>query len=229
MRTAILSDIHGNKTALSAVLAQVSDCQQIWVLGDNVGYYYHPREVMEMLDNFDCTHIKGNHEHLLAGVLNGSIESNEIKRKYGEGIESAVDTMSKEQLDFLVNLPDTKELNHSNKRILLAHGSPFKNNEYVYPDSVELHEKIFKLKYDFVFLGHTHKPMIISKGSQRIINPGSVGQPRDKNPYASFAIVDFENENYEIIRVQYDLSELLHEISQRDPELPLLKHILLRK
>jgi len=102
LKIAVLSDIHGNKYALKEVLDDVSHHQidKVFVLGDCVGYYYYPDEVLEMLSRWDPEMIQGNHEKLLTQLRNKEIDSAALKSKYGSGHEMALENYPKNNWSF---------------------------------------------------------------------------------------------------------------------------------
>lgn len=171
----------------------------------------------------------GNHEFLLKKYLSNELNPGEMKKKYGSGLEFAKKNLTSSHITQILSWPEKLELNYSEKSILLAHGSPSQNNEYIYPDNHEKHLEIFSLEFNIVALGHTHKPMVITRSNQLIINPGSIGQPRDKDPRCSFSVLDLENLDVQMIRLEYDLEPLLNQIDKYDSEVEILKSILLRK
>lgn len=230
MKVALLSDIHGNADALRAILKEMpDDITEYWILGDLIGYYYRADEVLEILSSLRCRYIAGNHEHYLRSAqLNSSI-LNEYKSKYGSSLEVALKTLSEKQLSFLSNLPDSLEFEVNSKKFLLCHGSPWDNDEYIYPDTAS--DKIAKfseLQADFIFLGHTHYPMEIIQDKKRIINPGSVGQPRNRKPGAHWVIFDLVSANVTFKITPYSIDSLLKDIDHYDPQNSYLKTVLTR-
>ena len=230
MKVAVLSDIHSNAEALNAVLKEFPiDISEIWVLGDLIGYYYRSYEVLELLSKFPCRHIAGNHEHYLRqGMINSSLLQ-DYKSKYGSSLEISLKTLSSEQIAFLNSLPDSLEINIDSKKIMLCHGSPWNNDEYIYPDVKKEKLKEFNnLKADYIFLGHTHYPMKIKEGHKTVINPGSVGQPRNRRPGAHWAIFDTITKEVTFKVTSYSIDSLLQEINLYDPQNSYLKTVLTR-
>lgn len=230
MKVIILSDIHGNADALKAVLQEIpGDISEFWILGDMVGYYYQAKEVLTLLTNLPCRYIAGNHEqYLKEGLMNPQILS-EYKSKYGSALNIAIKTLSIEQINFIKSLPDSLEFLVKSKNILLCHGSPWSIDEYIYPDVKKAKLLAFStLNADFIFQGHTHHPMEIIQNNKRIINPGSVGQPRNKVPGAHWAIFDLETNEVTFKTTIYPLDSLFNEINKYDPNIPYLKSVLTR-
>jgi predicted phosphodiesterase len=107
MRIALLGDIHGNSFALAAVLdaARAARVEKLLITGDFVGYYFWPREVLDMLSDWDIAAVRGNHEDMLVDVLNGPASLEKINAAYGSGLSRAIETLTQAQLDWLCNLP----------------------------------------------------------------------------------------------------------------------------
>ncbi len=232
MKIAVLSDIHGNSVALSAVLDSVRNygISDLIILGDFVGYYYHPDTVLQLLEDFNVTCIRGNHEVILKGLRDKSIDRERIRIKYGSGAILALEKLTPGQIDFLVNLPDIRQIEMDGIRFLLCHGSPSDPDAYVYPDasSAFLEKMAATEDADFILLGHTHYPFARASKGTVILNPGSVGQPRDQSFGASWAIINTSNRAVAFKQTPYCKTGLIAEVECIDPELPLLKEVLIR-
>lgn len=231
MKLALLGDIHGNHLALQVVLdaASSAGAECLLVTGDLVGYYYAPLEVLKMLQAWDRHVVRGNHEDMLNSVRTDPELLLQIDRRYGNGLRVAVDQLDTQQLDELCNLPHPLELEMDGCRILLCHGAPWDVDQYVYPDAeLELLERCARSDLDLVVMGHTHYPMQYTIGKTLITNPGSVGQPRNRIPGASWALFDTTNRCLEFHQEVYDSSVLVAECRKRNPELPYLADVLLR-
>lgn len=232
MRIGILSDIHGNKYALEKVLIQAKkeNVISLIILGDITGYYYHTKEVIELLNAWpSLSFIRGNHEDFLIDVYDGKIDSGLILNKYGSSIDIALETITKHEIDFIKNLKERSVIELDSLLIEVAHGSPWNNNEYIYPDSnVETFHKFDNYNSDFIFLGHTHYPYIHYGTKTLVANPGSVGQSRVHGGIADWAIFDTEKRIYIPKQTQYDTAVLKKEVTSQDPHLPYLYKILER-
>ena len=228
MRVAILSDIHGNSFALNEVLkALPSDIKTLWILGDLVGYYYDIKSVMDSLATYNCVFIRGNHEEYLRLSAADSEFSLSYQTKYGSSLKLAATSLAADEIKTLVELPLTVSIDDN---ILLAHGTPWSCEKYVYPDAnSELLEKFTNYKESIFFLGHTHYPMDISYKNKRMINPGSVGQQRNGVLGAHWAILELENHQVEFKVTPYDITLLEKEILRLDPFNTYLSSILRRK
>lgn len=232
MKLALLGDFHGNHLALQAVLAaaSLSGVEKLLITGDLVGYYDAPLQVLDLLRPWDRHLVRGNHEDMLIVALTNPSFQAQVKARYGTGLSTAIEQLGVQQIDELCNLPHPLELVIDGCRILLCHGAPWDIDQYVYPDAKqELLERCAIQDFDLVVLGHTHYPMQQQIGKTLVVNPGSVGQPRNRQPGAHWAIFDTASRNLEFHQELYDSSALLRECRQRHPELPYLSEVLIRK
>jgi putative phosphoesterase len=232
VKLALFGDIHGNRDALKVVLdaAQQYGVERLLVTGDLVGYYFWPKEVLELLAMWDVAMVRGNHEVMLDEVrLSSSNFIKEIDGKYGSGLRTAIEQLDPRQLDMLCSLPDTLELAIEARRILLCHGSPWDNSQYVYPDAgTEMLNRCAMQEYDLVVMGHTHYPMKTQIGKTLLVNPGSVGQPRNHKPGAHWALFDTESCEVKLHCESYDISAVLIESRRRHQDIPYLTEVLER-
>lgn len=231
MKIAVLSDIHGNHIALEAVLKKARQCniERLFILGDSVGYYYHPDKVIELLEGWPKEIIQGNHERMLKEALGSSKKANEIQQRYGSGINFALDKLSDECINYLTGLPDRKNLIVDGLNFELCHGSPWDMEYYVYPDaSREILDDCLIPHADFIFMGHTHYPFTYSKKGTIVANVGSVGQPRDTGGMASWAIADSNNHTLVFMHTIYDTFSIIEEVKNTDKHLPYLHEVLTR-
>lgn len=229
MKIGLLSDIHANVTALDAVLqaAETAGVERLFCCGDFVGYYYQPEAVLDRLDAWLWTGVRGNHEDMLALWLNGEQQA-EIASRYGSGIHVA-SGMPKSRIDVLAKLPVQREIEVDGRRALLCHGTPWDTDEYVYPDTdAAIRDRMAAGGQDIVVFGHTHYPVHWQIAGSHVVNPGSVGQPRDRKPGACWAIWDTTSMTIDLRRETYDSSILAAECRRRDPQLPYLADVLTR-
>lgn len=232
MKIGILSDIHANHLALKKVLndAKKADVQRLFILGDLVGYYYNPKEVLDQIKGWDHEIIGGNHEEMMQLAKSNSVISEEIKQKYGSGLEIALESLSSNEVHFLTSLPEKKELHIDELNIIICHGSPWSKNTYIYPDaSPEVLDRFDTINADLVFMGHTHRPFISSRGFTLLVNAGSVGQSREKGGIASWVILDTYNKSLTFKYTPYDVHLLAKKAKQIDPHVPYLHQVLLRR
>ncbi len=220
MKIAILSDIHGNHFALKSVLKEASnyDVQKFLILGDIVGYYYSPDLVLKLLSNWDCHIIKGNHEDILLKAANDNDYLELITTKYGFGHKMALQKLKQNDINFLRELPETEKLIIDNVSILLSHGSPWNQGEYVYPDSDnKLLKKFDDFSFDFIFFGHSHYQFLFKTKNGLAVNPGSVGQSRLKGGVASWAILNTKSKTIQMRETHYSTARLKKIVKSLDP------------
>lgn len=231
MKLALLGDIHGNHLALQAVLraASSSGVEKLLVTGDLVGYYYAPLQVLELLEPWDKHMVRGNHEDMLNVARTDLAFLAQVDARYGTGLRTAIEQLAGEQLDELCSLPHPLELSINGCRILLCHGAPWDNDQYVYPDAQpRVLDRCAVQEFDLVVLGHTHYPMRHQIGKTLVVNSGSVGQPRNRQPGAHWAIFDTADRSLQFHQEAYDSSVLVQECQERHPELPYLADVLIR-
>lgn len=233
MKYALLSDIHGNCYALSAVLDAISKekIHTLIITGDFIGYYFWPKEVFELLKSWDIVAIRGNHDKMLMKAKEDDLFLKEATKKYGDGLKIALDQLDDQVSSWLLSLPDSRVFDlDQNKKIFLCHGSPWGCDEYIYPDSDgESLKRYANLNVDYVQQGHTHYSMIKNIENVTVINPGSVGQPRDRNLGANWAILDTNLDKVELICEAYDSRKVIKESQKINPDIPYLAEILSRK
>lgn len=208
MKIGILSDIHGNLRALEAILHafQLRGVKRIICLGDMIGYHHQSLEVLDLLMKLKIECISGNHE----AYLLGNLKCSPMKWK-AYFLEQVKENIPPEHLEWLVALPESLEINIKDRHIAFFHGSPWNPlEEYIYPDSNKFGE-FAALQWDYIFLGHTHYPMLKQERSINIINPGSCGQPRDKDIRSSAAVFDAKKKQIFFIREPYDIQSTIKE------------------
>ena len=231
MKLALIGDIHGNDLALKAVLeaASAAHVDRLLVTGDLVGYYFSPLQVLDLLSGWDRDVVRGNHEEMLSKAQNDFAYLAKVTARYGSGVRVAIDQLNSKQLDELCALPHPLELDIDGVRVLLCHGAPWNLDQYIYPDADPgLTARCAPENYDLVVMGHTHYPMLKRIGKTAVVNPGSVGQPRDRKPGACWALFDTEDQMIELRRESYDSSDLVRECQLRHPVLPYLSEVLQR-
>ena len=231
MKRAILSDIHGNLEALTAVLADAKEqgANRIICLGDLIGYGPNPRECIDRVMKFDVC-ILGNHdlgalfdpEGFSSGAERAIFWTRKQLEDNSEDVEAA-----RRRLDFLAELPR----HHREDGLMFVHGSARNPlNEYIFPEDVynaRKIEKIFGVVERVCFQGHTHVPGVFTDqmrflspselggkyvlGDEKcMINVGSVGQPRDGNPLSCYVLLDDHVVNFR--RVAYAVNRTVEKI-----------------
>lgn len=195
---ALISDIHSNLPALEAVLKDIKrvSVEKIISLGDVAGYYPMVNECIELLRDNKVTNVMGNHDYYL---LNN--ESCKRSKTVDQIIMLQRKVIKKDNLAWLAQSPMKIEYGHSS----FVHGGWKRGfEEYLY----RLDQTYFeKLNFRFFFAGHTHVQYLHRfDNGQTFCNPGSVGQPRDGNPCAAWAL--FDNEKVSLRRVPYDIAPI---------------------
>ena len=227
MKLLIISDIHGNKAALDAVLSVPHD--EVICLGDLVDYGPDPVECIELIKNEDIPVIKGNHDNAVASRVDCGC-GYKYKHLSTATREYTWDQLDDSHMEFLRGLTMYIEKDLAGKKMHFAHGSPRSMYEYIKPDTPEdeVLEMIKGVEVDFIVVGHSHIPFVRHVGDVTIINPGSVGQPRDGDIRASCAVFDTDNYSVEIIRCEYDLETVFQQIQESMPHADELIEILKR-
>ena len=231
MKLALLADVHGNYLALRAVLdaANAAGVEKLLVAGDLVGYYFEPFKVWEALGDWDFLAVRGNHENMLKRAYRDPNFLAEVESRYGSGLRVAIEQFSAAQLSLLWELPQTQTIQVDDCSIQLCHGSPWDTDQYIYPDAcAALLERCARVGYNVVVLGHSHYPMLHEVGRTLVVNPGSVGQPRNRVSGAHWGLLDTDDCTVELRVERYDMTALISDCRQRHPELPYLSEILLR-
>jgi putative phosphoesterase len=241
MKLALISDIHANLPALEAVLADIDarKADQIYCLGDLVGYNTWPNEIVSMIRERRIPTIAGNYDE---GVgLNSDDCGCAYKTPEDEarGVESIMYTngvVSDGNRAYLRSLPRHLRLTFKAGRqsdakpfdILLVHGSPRRINEYLFedrPDSSFL-RMLQSEDCDLMCFGHTHKPFHRAIedadsrwGERHVVNTGSVGKPKDGDPRAGYVVLDVDAEREQplkadFVRVEYDVEKAARAVEE---------------
>ncbi len=220
MRTLVLSDIHANLVALEAVLDAAGQWDRVWFLGDLIGYGPNPNECIERLRDLGPLALSGNHDWAVLDKLDTD-EFNDDARKL---VRWTRHELTAENRAYLETLPPL----HVEAPFTLAHASPRHPVwEYIL-DLQTASENFGHFQTPVCLVGHSHIPALFLLDEaaaelsfylvgesetvelnlgRLIINPGSVGQPRDGDPRASFAILDDEAQTWTLHRVAYDIAE----------------------
>jgi len=230
VRTAIISDIHGNLEALTAVLADIATqgCERVICLGDIIGYGPNPCECLDrVMQMYNC--VLGNHDYgALIDPEGFSAAAEQAIFWTRKQLENGSDReAARKRMEFLAKLPRTI----IEDQLLLVHGSPRNPvNEYVFPEDIfnrRKMEKLFAMVPQYAFQGHTHTPGVFtmnmqflrpdelnyrfSLGEEKVmVNVGSVGQPRDGDWRSCYLVIEFPR--IEFRRVEYDIDTTVNKI-----------------
>ena len=231
MKIGVISDIHANIFALDNVLKEMSkyDVSKILVAGDLIGYYYWPKEVVSrLMTDEDVFCIAGNHEKLLKNSLENTDDAQNYRVKYGSGFDLCKKELDRNQMNWLLSLPESLSLSFDNISFFLSHGSLDSVDEYIYPNSKS---SILDQNYsscDFTIFGNTYYPFIRCNRDKFLLNPGSVGQPRDVSALSSFVVINTENLSVQFSRVRFDIQNISNKIQELDPDNEYLRTVLTR-
>lgn len=203
-RVAFISDVHSNLEALDAVLERVGGAE-VFCLGDLVGYGADPNIVIERLRDRQAVAVLGNHD---VAALTG--DARMFNPRAAEAIRWTSEHLTEGSKEYLRSLPSRVAKELDGVRAFFTHGSPDDSLlEYV---ELETHQHLFQrylaeLQVAVVGLGHTHRPFVWTGDGGTVFNPGSVGQPRDGDRRASFALAEFNEGRSHVVlmRTEYDV------------------------
>ena len=227
MKIALISDIHSNLEALQAVKEDIEKkgFDEIYCLGDIVGYGANPNECIEMVRTMCKACIMGNHDHACIGST-----SIEMFNPYAKlAVKWTMEHMSEESTNFLKSLNFIYKLDH---KTMLVHSSPFEPDKwnYILSEYDALIAFSCLNSEQLVFIGHSHQPLLffesqnqdihysiinsltLDKQQRYIVNIGSVGQPRDLNPKSCYVGIDTEENTVEYYRIGYDIETAVKKI-----------------
>jgi len=216
MRIATFSDIHSNAPALTNVLRDLNkqDIDEVYCLGDLVGYGPCPNTVIEILRNKDIPTIMGNYDEGIGfekGECGCAYTSPEEISNGQKSVDWTTQATTEKNKEYLRSLLDKISFEADGYKVLLVHGSPRRINEYLFEDRREdsLRRIIESLDIDVMVCGHTHKPYHRVIDGVHIINDGSVGKPKDGDSRACYAVINFSGSiEVEFRRVEYPVDDV---------------------
>jgi predicted phosphodiesterase len=229
MRLAVLSDIHANLAALDAVRADLPTVDEVWVLGDIVGYGPQPNEVIRALQEMGARSVMGNHD----GAAIGTVDVSWFNPDAARAIKWTAEVVDENARAYLAALPEVRR----DTELTAVHGSPRDPTwEYITGPGIAA-ANLAAFDTRLCLHGHTHVPVVFHADEGRmsvvpattgtpirvqagraLINPGSVGQPRDGNPASSYLLLDVGAATAEFRRVSYDIEATQR--LMREVELP---------
>jgi len=232
MRVAFISDIHSNVEAFLTILnfLEKKKVDQIYVAGDILGYYYNAVEVVDVCmnrENIFC--IRGNHDRDFLTAMSNETVMESFTKKYGSSFKKAQDELSVPQINWIRDLPSKLNIDLNDLSVTVAHGSIENEDKYIYPDSSPDILMSQVLHSDITVLGHTHHTFIWCKDNKYLINPGSVGQPRDQSSLASAIVLDTYNRSVMPFKVKFNTEKLKKDILKFDPKNKYLRAVLERQ
>ena len=231
MKVLLIADIHANLEALRTVLDVPHD--RAICLGDIVDYGPDPDKCIDLLQKKNIPTIRGNHDNAVAFKADCQCgykykHLSIATREYTWGI------LDRSRIEYLQKLPLLIKEEIDGKRLYLTHASPRSMFEYIKPETPDediramLADPMEPVDAEFLIVGHSHIPMNRKLGDLIIINPGSVGQPRDRDTRAGCAIFDTETGGLELLRLEYDIDAVCAKIEERMPHAEELTCILRR-
>jgi predicted phosphodiesterase len=240
MRYLILSDIHANLTALETVLDVAKGrWEKAVCLGDLVGYGPDPNEVIDRIRSLPAVTIRGNHDKAISGLADAD-EFNPVARNAVLWTRAQLRPENREYLENLPKGPLTVD------GFSIVHGAVHDEDEYVLSPVLAL-EGLRNAPSAVTFFGHTHlqggfslrgeevaplhfrpsganefSTLTVEQGTTYLLNPGSIGQPRDGDPRAGFAIADLDNRSIEFWRIPYNIEDVQGRMSRAGLPEPLI-------
>lgn len=229
MKILVISDIHANLEALDACLAAAPPYDRVFNLGDVVGYGASPNEVVNKSRELGGVLVRGNHDKACSGITNAE-DFNHIAMLASHWTKQ---TLTPENLEWVKVLPEGPIKSEGVDNVQCVHGSPLNEDEYIIVVR-DAYEPLLESKEALTFFGHTHiqggfsaedeewttlRPIYdsenlletfvfqLSKGAKYLINPGSVGQPRDGDWRAAFCVLDTDAWNITFFRVPYNVAD----------------------
>ena len=244
MRYLILSDIHANCEALAAVLAHVR--RKRWdkaiVLGDVVGYGANPNQAIDMVRALrPLVAIRGNHDKVCSGIEDGQM----FNRVALSAAMWTRERLTPGNLRWLLRLPEGPAV--VDGMFAVAHGTPIDEDAYIFGE-IEALNVFRRTTFPLCFFGHSHFPVVfglstdaiqtvltngsafrfrLEPGLRYLVNPGSIGQPRDGNPLASFAMFDTATRTVTVYRVSYPIDRAQKKILDAGLPRPLADRLAL--
>ena len=204
MRVGFISDIHANVIALEAVLKEMDarGVNKIYNAGDLVGYYPFPVETLDLLRTRRIISIRGNHDR---SVL--SVDTGRMNPWAASAVEWTAAHLDSDSRSYLAGLNDSIDFTIDGTGCSMHHGSPDDEDEYIFPERAGQY-LLDTANARLLVLGHTHVPFVKHERHGVIINPGSVGQPRDGDNRSSFMIYETASGEFENVRVEYDIERV---------------------
>jgi putative phosphoesterase len=224
MRVLVLADIHANWPALQAIQ---EPCDVCLFIGDLVDYGLEPGPCIDWVRRQATHSVRGNHDHGAAQFVHVNGRNG---FKYLTSVTRPVtqERLTSEDRRFLSALPVTRNVTVGDTRYLLVHATPRDPlDEYAVADVDFWSRRLQQVDANVVCVGHTHHPYVLEVGDKLVVNPGSVGQPRDGDPRASYAVI--EDNRVELKRVEYDVEATIRTIQESglpEPAKALLAEVL---
>ena len=211
MRVALISDIHANLQALEAVLNDMPAVDRTICCGDLVDYYDQPNEVCALVRDRGIACIRGNHDAYVVGALAPKEENRQAYRT-----DWTRDVLDTSHLRWIEGLGTEMHVEASGRSLRIRHASPWDEETYLRADAPVTLARLEIDRDETLVVGHTHRPLHLAVSNGWLVNPGSVGQPRDYDPRACYAVLDLGTGTVEHRRVEYDVAAVQQRLEGRD-------------
>lgn len=209
MKILVIADIHANWPALSAIRESYDACL---FLGDVVEYGTNPVPCVDWLRQHATHAIRGNHDHAVVQRVT-STNGSGFRRLASATRQQHWKVLQPAHLKYLSRLPVTLQVELDGKSFHMVHATPRDPmDEYLVNDPEGWTQRLHGIDTDFVCVGHTHIPLHLDLGRMQLINPGSVGQPRDGDPRCSYVMI--ENGKVHFRRVEYDIEAAIRDLEE---------------
>ncbi len=211
MKLLIVSDIHGNYDAISEVCKREKYDDMVF-LGDAVDYGPEPDKVIDLLRENSSVNIMGNHDNAVINNTSCNCSFDMLELSNYTRKEISMKVLSSQDIEYLKTFKLNYTMDFAGMKLYLTHASPYNNLDgYLFANEAEkvFRDKNFFNSYDYILIGHTHFMMMYRN---KIINPGSAGQPRDFINKPSYAIIDSEENSILFKRFSYDTDKMLKKL-----------------
>ncbi|MDZ4861712.1 MAG: metallophosphoesterase family protein [Candidatus Hydrogenedentes bacterium] len=242
MQIAIIADLHANLEATQAVFREIDTRKpdKIVCLGDLTGYNANPNEVVDLIRERDIPCIMGNHDAAVCGLEDPWF----FRAAAKQVIEWQMDVLRDDNRRWLAMCPEQIVFRGT---CLGVHGSPSSRDDYIidWLDAMRQLEYLNGRDVTICFFGHSHRPSFFSeKGNTTVsnssirqfqaanryfVNPGAVGQPRDRDPRAAYGIYDTDRNTFEFCRIEYDIDTCQRKIMAAGLPLELARRLSVGK
>ena len=221
MWVGVISDVHANRVALDAVLEDMPDVDRLVCAGDVVGYNPWPADCIDRVRERADVTVQGNHDRAVA--TDPGFRFNSLA---GAGLRYTREALDDAHVDWLATLPSDATIAVGDRHVRVVHGHPTDPNRYTRPD--EFGPELLRADVgrssrdadgsdpDVLAMGHTHVQSHEVYPEGIVMNPGSVGQPRDGDPRAAYAVVDLEEMTVDERRGEYDVDRVIEELENVD-------------
>jgi putative phosphoesterase len=229
MRIGLLADIHGNDLAFHRVLDALGAVDALLFAGDLCGYYPFVNECLAAWPTTPAFAVQGNHDAVLVDCLaSGQSAPPEYRSRYGSALDRTLQSISMGAKTLVRSWPTVRTCDFGETRVMLVHGAPWDPlHGRVYPDFSDW-DRFSNTPGDVVIMGHTHYPFVRTHKEKLIINPGSVGQARQRSRVACYGVLHIESHRVELFEVPYSPEPLIADAMKHDPDCTYLTKVLTR-